>query len=138
MNSYTLKDMTIGLTERFTTEITQRKMDLFYELSGDNSPIHVNEDYAKERGFSSKVCYGMLGASLFSTLVGVYLPGENCLLHSIEAKFAKPIFIGDVLTVVGVVYKINETFSEVTIKASITNQNGKKVTRGFIRVSVAK
>lgn len=138
MNSYAFKDMTLGLTERFTTEITQKKMDLFYELSGDNSPIHVNENYAKKRGFNSKVCYGMLGASLLSTLVGVYLPGENCFLHSVEAKFAKPIFIGDVLTIKGVVYKINETFGEITIKASITNQNGKKVTRALIRVSVAK
>ena len=40
----------------------------------------------------------MLGASFFSTLAGVYLPGEHCLLHGVECKFAKPIFIGDTLT----------------------------------------
>jgi len=56
----------------------------------------------------------------------------------VEAKFAKPIFIGDTLTVAGRVEEVNETFGEVTIKAVITNQQGKKVTRGLIRAGVAK
>lgn len=66
------------------------------------------------------------------------LPGEHCLLHSVESKFAKPVFIGDTLTVTGVVEEVNEIFSEVTIKGSITNQNGKKVCRGIIKAGVAK
>ena len=55
-----------------------------------------------------------------------------------ESKFAKPVFVGDTLTVTGVVDEVNETFSEITIKASITNQNGKKVTRGIIKAGVAR
>ena len=50
----------------------------------------------------------------------------------------KPVFIGDTLTVTGVVEEVNEIFSEVTIKGSITNQNGKKVCRGIIKAGVAK
>ena len=80
----------------------------------------------------------MLGASFFSTLAGVYLPGEHCLLHSVEAKFAKPIFIGDTLTVTGRVTEVNDTFGEITVKAVIENQNGQKVTRGLIKAGVAK
>ncbi len=58
---------------------------------------------------------------------------KHCLLHGVECKFAKPVFIGDVLTVSGTVTEVNETFREITIKAVITNQNGQKVTRGVIR-----
>ena len=76
-------------------------------------------------------------AVLFSTLAGVYLPGEHCLLHGVECKFARPVFIGDVLTVSGTVTEVNETFREITVKAVITNQNGQKVTRGVIRAGVA-
>ena len=86
MNSYTLADISPGLTADFTLEVTAEKMALFYELTGDCSPIHMDEAYAQRRGYPGRVVYGMLGASLFSTLAGVYLPGEHCLLHGVECK----------------------------------------------------
>lgn len=138
MNSYTLSQMEKGLTESFTITITEEHMQLFCQISGDVSPIHMDAQYAAQRGFPGRVCYGMLGASFFSTLAGVYLPGEHCLLHSVESKFVNPVFIGDTLTITGVVDEVNDTFGEVTIKATITNQDGKKVTRGIIKAGVAK
>lgn len=105
---------------------------------GDVSPIHIDADYARGRGFPGRVVYGMLGASFFSTLAGVYLPGEHCLLHGVECKFAKPIFIGDTLTVKGTVVGVSEIGSEAEIKAVITNQDGKRVTRGIIKAGLAK
>ena len=74
----------------------------------------------------------------FRVLAGVYLPGEHCLLHSVETKFAKPVFIGDTLTVRGEVTEVNPVFGEITIKASLTNQDGKRVTRGLIKAGVAR
>ncbi len=138
MNSYTLADITPGLTESFTVTITSEMMDAFYAISGDNSPIHMDAEYAAQRGYPGRVVYGMLSASFFSTLAGVYLPGEHCLLHSVESKFTKPVFIGDTLTITGKVSEVNEVFGEITIKAVITNQDGKKVTRGVIKAGVAK
>ncbi len=138
MNSYTLNQLSVGMQAAFTVEITSERMERFYEITGDDSPIHRNEEYAAARGYQGRVCYGMLGAAMFSTLAGVYLPGEHCLLHSVESKFVKPVFIGDVLTITGTVQEVNEVFGEITIKAVITNQNGVKVTRGVIKAGVAK
>ncbi|MFQ7004142.1 MAG: MaoC/PaaZ C-terminal domain-containing protein [Ruthenibacterium lactatiformans] len=137
MNSYTLADISPGLTADFTLEVTAEKMALFYELTGDCSPSTWTRPMRKGAAIRGRVVYGMLGASLFSTLAGVYLPGEHCLLHGVECKFARPVFIGDVLTVSGTVTEVNETFREITVKAVITNQNGQKVTRGVIRAGVA-
>lgn len=138
MNHYRLVDLTPGVTESFTVTITEEMMAQFYAITGDNSPIHMDADYAAGRGYPGRVVYGMLGASFLSTLAGVYLPGEHCLLHGVDLKFAKPIFIGDTLTVTGVVDEVNDTFREITIKASIVNQDGKKVTRAVIRAGVAQ
>lgn len=138
MNHYRLADLTPGVTESFTVTITKEMMAQFYAITGDNSPIHMDADYAAGRGYPGRVVYGMLGASFLSTLAGVYLPGEHCLLHGVDLKFAKPIFIGDTLTVTGVVDEVNDTFREITIKASIVNQDGKKVTRAVIRAGVAQ
>lgn len=138
MNHYTLAEMTPGLTESFTVTVTEEMMQAFERLTGDCSPIHVDENYAKARGYGGRVVYGMLGASFFSTLAGVYLPGEHCLLHGIECKFARPVFIGDTLTVTGTVVNVSEAVAEAEIKAVITNQDGKKVTRGVIKAGLAK
>ncbi len=120
------------MAETFEMQITEQKMDLFLSLTNDCSPIHVNDDYAKKRGYDGRVVYGMLPGSLFSTLAGVYLPGEHCLLHSVECKFAKPVFIGDTLTITGKVIEVNDTFKTIKIKGIIKNQNDKTVTRGVI------
>ena len=138
MNHYTLAEMTPGLTESFTVTVTEEMMQDFERLSGDCSPIHIDEDYARKRGYPGRVVYGMLGASFFSTLAGVYLPGEHCLLHGVECKFARPVFIGDTLTVTGTVLRVSEAVAEAEIKAVITNQEGKKVTRGIIRAGLAR
>ena len=136
--SYTMADLAPGVSESFTAVVTPEKMEQFYALTGDCSPIHRDADYAAGRGFAGRVVYGMLGASLVSTLAGVYLPGEHCLLHGVECKFAKPIFIGDTLTVKGTVERVSEIGSEAEIKAVITNQDGKRVTRGIIKAGLAK
>lgn len=138
MNHYTLSELAVGQTESFTVTVTQEMMEDFYRLTGDDSPIHRSEEYAAGRGYPGRVVYGMLGASFFSTLAGVYLPGEHCLLHGVEAKFARPVFIGDTLTVKGTVTEVNDTFKEITVRAEIFNQEGKKVTRGLYRAGLAR
>ena len=137
-NSYTFEEMTEGLTQQFTVTVTPEMMEHFYAITGVCSPIHMDAAYAAERGFPGRVVYGMLGASMVSTLAGVFLPGEHCLLHQVDSKFAKPVFIGDVLTVSGKVTERSEAFQEVTVKFSITNQDGKKVTRGTYKAGLAK
>lgn len=138
MNHYTLDQLAVGQSESFTVTVTEEMMEAFYRLTGDDSPIHRSAQYAAGRGYPGRVVYGMLGASFFSTLAGVYLPGEHCLLHGVEAKFARPVFIGDTLTVKGTVTEVNDTFREITVKAEIFNQEGKKVTRGLYRAGLAR
>ncbi len=136
MNSYTFSDIPLGHTEQFSVTVTDEMMQKFYDITGDNSPIHMDDAAAKARGHKSRVVYGMLCAGMFSTLAGVYLPGERCLLHSVESKFAKPVYVGDVLCISGKVSEKNDTFQTLTIKAQITNQDGVKVTRGVIKAGV--
>lgn len=132
MNRYSLGDLALGHKESFTTEITAEMLEKFRDITGDISPLHNDESYAAERGYPSRVVYGMLVASLYSTLAGVYLPGERCLLHEVDAKFKKPVFVGDTLAVSGAISEINEAFSRIIVDARITNQNGETVNRAKI------
>lgn len=134
MNSYTYEQLSIGMEEHFEHTVTSEMMDWFLQICGDSNPLHCDEEYAKSFGFPGRVVYGMLSASLYSTLVGVYLPGKHCLLYSVDTKFRKPVFIGDTLIVRGTVVEKNDSVKMVTINALILNQHHDKVSKAVIKV----
>lgn len=136
MNRYYYEDLTIGMKETFTVQITDEMFDSFYEITGDDNPLHRDEVFAKDHGFDGKVCYGMLTASFLSTLAGVYLPGERSLIQAVEVKFAKPVYAGDILTVEGEIEELNDTVKQVVLKFSVINHKGIKVLRGRMKVGV--
>lgn len=136
MNKYRFDEITIGLKEQFEVTITNQMLEMFGQISGDNNPLHQNEKFAISKGYPGRVAYGMLTASFLSTLAGVYLPGEDSLIHSVEVKFTKPVFIGDIITVIGEVVEINEHFPVFDMNVIMRNQKGEKVLRGLMRVGV--
>lgn len=128
MNEYKLEDIKLNMQENFTVQITEKMQDDFRKTTGDVNPMHSNQEYAKEQGFSNPLVFGMLTTSFFSTLVGVYLPGKNSLFQECkDIRFHSPVFVGDTLTVNGKVTEIDDRFNRVTIKADIRNQDKKKV-----------
>ena len=137
MNQYKYQDLFIGQTVSFEVEISKNMVEKFRIISGDENSLHVDRSFAKENGFKDKVCYGMLTASFFSKLVGVYLPGKYALLNGISLSFNEPVYIGDILIVNGeIVYK-NDTFQQIEIKANI-KRNDKVVVKTKIQVGVTK
>lgn len=136
MNKYKFEDIKVGLTESFDVKINALMMDKFLEISNDNNPLHIDKNYAKDKGFPDRVVYGLLTSSFYSTLVGVYLPGKYCILQSIDIQFSKPVYIDDTLKIIGKVSYINEAYKQIEIKAIITNQENKKVSKATIKVGV--
>ena len=124
------------MKESFQAEVREETLSAFNKITGDINPLHNDEDYAKQKGHPGRVVYGMLTASYLSTLAGVYLPGKNSLIHTVEIKLERPVYIGDVLTIEGEVVEKNDTFRFVVIKAIIKNQNGKKVLKAKLQVGV--
>lgn len=142
MNRYTFSEITVGAKEAFTREITREMEDQFREISGDENPLHQEDGFAQEIGrgkFPGHVAFGMLTASLYSTLAGVYLPGRYSLIHSFEElSFLKPVFAGDILTVTGEVFEKEEALGLIRIKAVIRNQENRMVSRAKMKVLVMK
>ena len=136
MNSYKFSDINIGDEESFTVQVDASKLDKFLEISGDVNPLHTDSEYSKSKGFVDRVVYGMLTSSFYSTLVGVYLPGKYCILQGIDIQFSKPVYVDDTLKITGKVSYINEAYKQIEIKAVITNQENKKVSKATIKVGV--
>ena len=136
MNHYTFEELSVGMEESFSVTVTEEMHNKFTELSGDVNPMHLSEEYAKKHGYAGKLVYGMLTASFYSTLVGVYLPGEHCVFHEIRSTFNAPVYAGDTLTVHGEIVQIHEDFRRIKIKAYIVNQEGTKVSLSTLTVGV--
>lgn len=136
MKKYEFNDLYIGLKEEFEVVITEENMKNFEKISGDLNPLHTSKEYAKSKNMIDRVVYGMLTSSYYSTLVGMRLPGERCLLQGIDISFRLPVFIGEKLKIVGEISYINTLYKVVEIKAYIKNENGKKISTAKIKVGV--
>src|SRR5690348_11949178 len=108
MNAYRWEELREGLSYEFEAELTAAMMEEFRHLSGDENPLHVDGEFARQAGFPGPVAYGMLTSSLYSRLVGMYLPGRYCLLHGIDIDFVSPAFAGEQLRVSGKITHLNQ------------------------------
>lgn len=134
---YIYDDIKLGDKFSFKETITHEKMNMFLNITKDVSPIHISNEYAKNSGFENRVVYGMLTASFYSTLVGVYLPGENCILQELDIKFNNPLYIGQEIEISGEVVKKDDTFKRLEIKATIRTKE-KLISKAKIKVGVRK
>ena len=136
MNRYTYDEISVGMTESFSATVTEEMMKSFLAITGDVNPLHNDEEFAKSKGHPSRVVYGMLTSSFLSTLAGVYLPGERSLIHSMETRLMKPVYIGDTLTVTGKVIEKSESVPVMIISVNIKKQSGEMVLRGKMQIGV--
>lgn len=135
-NQYKFDEIKIGFEYKFTEKITKSSLVSFANLSGDYSPLHMDEDYAKSTKFKKRVCHGMLLASFFSKLVGMYIPGKNALYFSQTLNFQNPCFVDDTVTVQGQVIDKSDSTRIITLKTSIYNQTGSCLVDGIAKVMI--
>ena len=142
MNEYTIEEIQVGMSASFKKLITKEMEVSFRVITGDENPLHKEDDFALEisgGNFKGHAAFGMLTASFYSTVAGMYLPGKYSLIHSFdEISFMKPVFVGDELTVNAEVIDKDEALKMIRLKIIIKNQDNKKVSRAKMKVLVMK
>ena len=133
---YSFDEIKVGLIHNFEVIIDEEIIKKFANISGDFNPLHMDDQYAKETKFGKRVAHGMLLASFFSRLVGMYLPGKNALYFSQNLNFIGPCFIGDKVTVQGVVIDKHEATKIIKLETSIKNKEGKLLVEGTSQVMI--
>lgn len=138
VSDLSLDDIVVGEKKEFTVTITESMVDDFAKLSGDFNPIHMDDKYANLSGFQSRVCHGVLLASFFSRLVGMYLPGKRALYFSQSLNFINPCYANESILVRGQVISKSTSTRIITLKTSIINSVGKCIVEGQAKVIVRK
>ena len=135
-SEYTYNEIKIGLKKEFSVKITESLVDDFAKISGDYSPIHMDIEYASTTSFKKRVVHGMLLASFFSRVDGMYLPGKHALYFSQTLKFVNPCFIDDLVTVKNEVIEKSDSTQIITINSQIINESGQILVKGLGKVLV--
>ena len=133
MQGKTYDAIKVGDKAHFSKTITESDIHSFSAMTADFNPIHVDEVYATTSALGKKmggrIAQGMLSASLFSTLVGMYIPGKGALYVSQTCNFRRPVKIGDTLRAECEVLEKMEKF-RVRMAMRCINQNGEVVVDG--------
>jgi 3-hydroxybutyryl-CoA dehydratase len=110
------EDIQVGDSADFGKTLTEADILMFAAASGDNNPVHLNQEYAEQTPFKTRIAHGMLTASLISTILGTKLPGEGTIYLSQSARFKAPVKIGETVTARVTVIALDAAKKRVTMK----------------------
>ena len=99
LNGLYFEDLSIGLRGVFARTITETDIVQFAGVSGDNSPVHLNEEYAKKTRFKTRIAHGALCGAYISACMATRMPGPGCIYVSQTLKFLAPVHIHDTVIV---------------------------------------
>ena len=123
-------NLQVGDTATLTKTITDEDIRVFAALTGDNNPVHLDEDYAKTTRFGRRIAHGMIGASLFSAILANQLPGPGTVYLSQSLQFTAPVFPGDTLTARVTVTRVRADKPIVTLETIGEKQDGAVFIKG--------
>ena len=123
--------------------VTAEMIDAYADLSGDHTPIHVDEEAARKSDFGARVAHGLLGLSLADGLKTQaeyrFLPGKSL---GWTWDFVAPIKIGDTVHVKFRVASMRTTskpgWGIVVLPSELINQRGEVVQRGEHKVMIPR
>ena len=133
----TIDMLKLGDAAEFAKTVTETDIYLYAGITGDFNPAHVNEQYAKNTFFKTRIAHGMLTAGFISAIIANQLPGPGTIYLSQNLSFLAPVRIGDTITGRVEVMELMEK-NRVRLKTTCTNQEGVVVLSGEGLVSPPK
>lgn len=113
-----------------TKTFSQETVAAFGALIDDYAPIHFDETFAREGGFSGRLVHGFLLGSVFSGMLGQQLPGPLSVINTVTLKMHRPTVIGESLEYQVKVEQFSEAVGAVVLTLSAKNSNGEIMISG--------
>lgn len=116
-------------TEEFS--FSQEDVQAFAEVSGDHNPIHLDDAVAAETVYKKPILHGMLGASVFSRIIGMKFPGEGTVYLNQTLQFKRPMYPSDAYRAELTILEVEERRKRARIETKIVQvADGKPVLVG--------
>lgn len=115
-----VEDLSVGMSASFAKTVSEADVVLFAGVSGDTNPVHINEEFAKNTMFKTRIAHGMLSAGFISAVLGTKLPGQGAIYMSQSLKFKAPVRIGDTVKATATVTEVIAEKKRVVMKTVCT------------------
>lgn len=115
-----LSDIHIGQTDHYERTITEADIERFADVSGDDNPVHFDDEWAAATMFKGRITHGMLSASYISAVIGTRLPGPGTIYMGQTLRFRAPVRIGDTVCATVTVRAIDEEKRRLTLDTVCT------------------
>ena len=103
----------------------------FARVTGDNNPLHLDADFAAQTPFKRPIIHGMLGACIFTKVLGTEFPGPGSVYLAQTMEFLRPMFVDTDYEVIFTVQSVDTQKHTAQILGEIRDvQTGKITTRG--------
>lgn len=119
----------VGYKKSITYKVTDKMVRQFAEMSGDNNPIHLDDQYASTTIFKKRIAHGMILGALVSRFLNEHI-GSGGIYLAQTLKFSKPVFIDDEITFELEVVKVHKTRGFGIIETNAKNAQGDFVLKG--------
>lgn len=112
--------------------ITREQLRLYAEASGDNNPIHLDDEVAKKFGLPGIIAHGMLVAGLMADRAEKFIEEDSQLkdfqIKLFQTRFKAMVHLGDVLSIGGAIKQSSP--DEIALDLQVKNQKGEITTIG--------
>lgn len=114
----TLEGVTPGqdLEEKVIGPITREEIKAYADASGDDNPIHQDEDYARSTGAPTVFAMGMLPAGHLAHAVSDWFGGPQNL-RRFKVRFTTRVWPGDEIVCRGTIVSIEDGIVKASIQA---------------------
>jgi len=126
----------VAVGERFSARltITDTHLVLGAGLIGDFNPHHVDDEYARQSRFGTRVLHGVITSAIMGAPVGMYFHGTAMAYREHAARFKAPVRAGDTLTTTWTITekhaKVEQRGGVVVVAGECRNQHGELVAEG--------
>ena len=87
----TYTQLNVGDTFAVDRFISEDDVRAFAEVTGDDNPIHLDEDYAAASRFGQRIVHGVLLLGVISKVLGRDFPGHGSIAVALSARFLRPV-----------------------------------------------
>lgn len=132
------EDLYVGMTYAMSKAFSSEEVQAFSQLSMDDNPLHIDDDFAKNGLFGRKIVHGFLSASLFSAIIGTKMPGEGSVYLSQSMKFYKPVYHNQIVTAYVTVKELYPNKRRVLLQTECKDEYGNVLIDGDALVKIPK
>ena len=102
--------------------VDRAMLKAYADASGDQNPIHQNEEFAVSVGLPNVIAHGMLTMALVGTFITEWA-GGSCNVKAFSARFIKPVIVPA------------DEKVDLTVTATVTDVDGDRIKLDLVATS---